>query len=133
MLHIDLYINEAYTEALALWYYCELMNKNFKLEQRHSIKQTKFFLQANGCDTLQSFQSKTDYQEKSHPFAYIVLKSALIHCKYAMDNIKTSASDKGILCESFKRALSNNVWMRKVNEYKIDKRMTKFNMNLIYI
>jgi hypothetical protein len=38
MQHIDLYINEAYTEALALHYYCLLMNKDFKLEQDHSIK-----------------------------------------------------------------------------------------------
>jgi len=133
MLHMDLHINEAYTEALALQYYCELMKKDFKLEQQHSIKQTKMFIRANRCDTLQSFQSKTDYQEKSHSFSYILLKSALINCKYALNNIKISSSDKGILCESFKRALLNNTWIRKVNEYKIDKKQTKFNMNLIHV
>lgn len=133
MLHTDLYINEAYTEALAIYYYCILMNKDLKLEQEHSIKQTKMFLLVNGCDTLQSFKMKQNYHEDSHPYAYILLKSALLNCKYFMQNIELLYTDVVMLNNSFKKAISNIIWIRKVDEYKIDKRITKFNMNLTYV
>ena len=133
MHYIDLYINEAYTEAMALWYYCRLMKRNFKLEQDHSIKQTKMFLIINGCDTLDSFQKKKIYKEESHAFAYILLKSALIHSDFFLKNMVIASKDEDVLYKCFKKAISNSDWISKVDNCIIDKRMKSFDMNLVTI
>lgn len=111
----SLYINEAYTEALALYYYCLIMKKDFTLEQDYSILQTKRFLVANGCDTIRAFKAKKDYSELSHPFAYILLKSALINCKCVMKNITRLPDDSELIYEAFQKALANNRWSDRVD------------------
>lgn len=113
--HTSLFINEAYTEALALYYYCLIMKKDFKREQEYSILQTKRFLVVNGCDTIRAFKAKKKYSEVSHPFAYIVLKSALINCKFVMNNIHLLPNDSELIYKAFQKAISNRKWIDKVD------------------
>lgn len=111
----NLFINEAYTEALAVYYYCLIMKKDFTLEQEYSILQTKRFLMVSGCDTIRAFKAKRDYDEVSHPFAYILLKSALINCKFVMKNITLLPGNSELIYKAFQRALSNKQWIDRVD------------------
>lgn len=134
MASVALYVNEAFTEALALHYYCLTMKKDFKVEQQHSIIQTKKFLIVNGCNTLHDFKMKENYSEKSHPFAYILVKSALINCPFAMKFIIDSSDvmlDSGLL-DIFNKAITNPIWIRRVNKTQVVIQ-TSYNMNLTHI
>ena len=130
MANTSLYINEAYTEALALYYYCLIMKKDFTLEQEYSILQTKRFLLVNGCDTIQAFKSKKNYSEISHPFAYILLKSALVNCKYVMKNITKFPGDSKLIYYAFQKALSNMEWIDLVDNIHIEMEGNSYSMRL---
>ena len=132
MANTCLLINEAYTEALAVYYYCLIMKKDFTLEQEYSISQTKRFLVVNGCDTIQAFKSKRDYSVVSHPFEYILLKSALINCGFVTKNISLLPGNSELIYRAFQKALSNKQWIDKVDSTQVKMEGNSYSMRLTF-
>jgi len=102
--HVNIMFNEAFTEAYAQYLYCMGGFTSIDKQRDRSLSNVKIFLNLNNCETIEEFKGLQDYDEDSHPFAYILLSSALLHSNkfisWIQNNGKTS-SLRAIVKESF--------------------------------
>ena len=77
--HVNIMFNEAFTEAYAQYLYCKGAFTSIERQRDTSLHNVKKFLNLNNCETIEEFKLLKYYEEHSHPFAYILMSSALLH------------------------------------------------------
>lgn len=141
--NVDIYFNEAFTEALARYHYIQFMmennfNNNLKLnmkkQHKYSIEIVKKFLTLNGCRTLDEFSKLKNYNEKSHAFSYIVIASALLNSDVFISDIiinKNRDIDMDNLEKIvYKSLLRTNEWHKASTNKHINRDQMKFYLKL---
>lgn len=143
--NVDIYFNEAFTEALARYHYIQFMMKNnfddnlklnMKKQQKYSIELVKKFLTLNGCRTLDDFSKLKNYNEKSHAFSYIVIASALLNSEaFIADIIMNKNRDIDIDIDNlekivYKSLLRTNEWHKASTNEHINRDQMKFYLKL---
>lgn len=121
--NVELYFNEAFTEALARYHYTMFSKLSLKTQQSYSIKVVKDFLAFYDCKNLNDFSKLKNYTEKSHAFSYIVIASALLNSKRFISDviIKTNLNNlENIVYESL---LKTNEWYKLAKTNKAKKKI----------
>lgn len=115
---VNIMFNEAFTEAYAQYLYCK--GKFGKLEKQRelSARNVKRFLRSQRCETVDEFKAKVNYREVSHPFAYILLSSALLHDDRFLcmleDEINLNDDKMILLHSTVERSIDASDWKKSV-------------------
>tara|TARA_B110000037_G_scaffold221874_1_gene294377 strand:- start:745 stop:1686 length:942 start_codon:yes stop_codon:yes gene_type:complete len=136
--NVDIYFNEAFTEALARYHYIQFMmendnpNLNLKKQQKYSIKIVKKFLALYDCRTLDEFSKLKNYNEESHAFSYIVIASALLNSEAFISDIIINKNRNMDNLERivYKSLLQTNDWYKRSMNKRLNKDQMKFYLKL---
>lgn len=135
LLNVDIYFNEAFTEALARYHYIKFMmmknnnpNLNLKKQQKYSIKVVKKFFALYDCGTLDEFSKQKNYAEESHAFSYIVIASALLNSDDFITDIIINRNMDNLERIVYNSLFKNNEWYEKSNG--LNKDQMKFYLKL---
>lgn len=139
--NVDIYFNEAFTEALARYHYIQFMmknnfndnmNLNMKKQKQYSMEIVKKFLTLYGCRTLGEFSKQKNYNEKSHAFSYIVIASALLNSEAFISNIIMNKNRNMDNLENivYDSLLRTNKWHKKSTNEHINMKQRKFYLKL---
>lgn len=125
----EINFNEAYTEALARYYYAQFLYDNgyknaLRQQQEYSIKVVKKFLKLYDCENMEQFSRLKNYVEKSHPFAYIVITSALLNNNRFIEEVvnddNVHENDlKSLENIVYEALLKENEWHSKINNTNV--------------
>jgi len=136
--NVDIYFNEAFTEALARYHYIKFMmmknnnpNLNLKKQQKYSIKVVKKFFALYDCGTLDEFSKQKNYAEESHAFSYIVNASALLNSDDFITDIIINRNMDNLERIVYNSLFLNNEWYEKSkNKGGLNKDQMKFYLKL---
>ena len=137
LLNVDIYFNEAFTEALARYHYIKFMiknnnpNLNLKKQQKYSIEVVKKFFALYDCRTLDEFSKLKNYNEESHAFSYIVIASALLNNEDFITNIIINRNMENLERIVYNSLFLNNEWYEKSkNKSGLNKDQMQFYLKL---
>lgn len=114
---VDVMFNEAFTEAYAQYLYCKGNFAPLEKQRKLSARNVKIFLRSQRCETVDDFKKKTDYREYSHPFAYLLLSSALLHDDRFLWMIENEGSQNARLKDLrsiVEKSIDATAWKRSV-------------------
>ena len=115
---VNVMFNEAFTEAYAQHLYCKGKFGQLEKQRELSARNVKRFLRSQRCETVDEFKTKVGYREVSHPFAYILLSSALLHDDqflYMLEDEKNLNDDKMKRLHSIvERSIDASDWKKSV-------------------
>jgi len=128
--NIDIYFNEAFTEALARYHYTQFSKQDLGKQQEYSIEVVKKYLALYDCKDLNEFSKLKKYNEKSHAFSYIVIASALLNS----DDFISDVIVKGDMNDSenivYKSLIQSNKWYKATTNKRLNKNKMKFYLKL---
>lgn len=137
--NVEIYFNEAFTEALARYHYSQYSYKHsvgsdpktqLKKQQDYSIEVVKLFLALYDCKNLKEFSKLKSYTEKSHAFSYIVIASALLNSQDFISDVIMKGNLNNLENIVYKALLQNNEWYKAVTNKSFKKNKMKFYFKL---
>lgn len=129
--NIDIYFNEAFTEALARYHYVQFSKLNLEKQQKYSIEVVKKFLSLYDCKSLNDFSKLKKYSEKSHAFSYIVIASALLNNDDFISDVIIKGDVDNLERIVYNSLFLNNEWYEKSkNKGGLNKDQMKFYLKL---
>ena len=129
--NVDIYFNEAFTEALARYHYVQFSKLNLEKQQKYSIEVVKKFLSLYDCKSLNDFSKLKKYSEKSHAFSYIVIASALLNNDDFISDVIIKGDVDNLERIVYKSLLQTNEWYEKSkNKGGLNKDQMKFYLKL---
>ena len=129
--NVDIYFNEAFTEALARYHYVQFSKLNLEKQQKYSIEVVKKFLSLYDCKSLNDFSKLKKYSEKSHAFSYIVIASALLNNDDFISDVIIKGDVDNLERIVYKSLHQTNEWYEKSkNKGGLNKDQMKFYLKL---
>jgi hypothetical protein len=123
--NIDIYFNEAFTEALARYHYTQFSKQDLGEQQEYSIEVVKKFLALYNCRDLNEFSKLKKYNEKSHAFSYIVIASALLNSDDFIQGIIVKGDMNDLENIVYKSLLQKNKWFNAITNTNEELRKNK--------
>ena len=125
---VNIMLNEAFTEAYAQYLHCKASFGKLGEQRELSLRNVKKFLRLNGCQSIEEFKIITDYREYSHPFAYILLSSALLHSDRFLSLVE---GDKLLtkMNTIIEDCIDDELWKKSVSQIK-DRSSVNFHFKL---
>lgn len=130
--NIDIYFNEAFTEALARYYHTQFSKLNLEKQQKYSIEVVKKFLALYDCRDLTEFSKLKKYNEKSHAFSYVVIASALLNSDDFISDVIIKRNRDNLESIVYKALLRNNEWFNETTNTNEELRKSK-NKKKLYL
>lgn len=137
--NVEIYFNEAFTEALARYHYSQYSYKysvgsnpktQLKKQQKYSIEVVKNFLALYDCKSLNDFSKLKKYTEKSHAFSYIVIASALLNSDDFIRDVIVKGDMNNLENIVYKSLMQSNEWYKATTNKRLNKSKRKFCLKL---
>lgn len=128
--NIDIYFNEAFTEALARYHYTHFSKLDLDKQQKYSIEVVKKFLALYDCRDLNEFSKLKKYNEKSHAFSYIVIASALLNSDDFIREVIIKGDVNDLENIVYKSLIQVNKWYKATTNKRLNKNKLKFYLKL---
>lgn len=128
--NIDIYFNEAFTEALARYHYTQFFKLDLEKQQKYSIEVVKKFLALYDCRDLNEFSKLKKYNEKSHAFSYIVIASALLNSDDFIRDVILKGDMNDLESIVYKSLIRYNEWYKATTNKRLNKNKKKFYLKL---
>lgn len=128
--NIDIYFNEAFTEALARYHYTQFFKLDLEKQQKYSIEVVKKFLALYDCRDLNEFSKLKKYNEKSHAFSYIVIASALLNSDDFIRDVILKGDMNDLESIVYKSLIRYNEWYKATTNKRLNRNKKKFYLKL---
>jgi len=128
--NIDIYFNEAFTEALARYHYTQFFKLDLEKQQKYSIEVVKKFLTLYDCRDLNEFSNLKKYNEKSHAFSYIVIASALLNSDDFIRDVILKGDMNDLESIVYKSLIRYNEWYKATTNKRLNRNKKKFYLKL---